>query len=247
MDKIIGVTVGTPTSPAKIEHELKPAIEVAAEKAVENMGGGNVDLSNYYTIPETDTAIAKALANAGGGSGSKDLYWQEEILSEGIMLTTDTPAIIHTGITFGDIKKLDVLQFNYSGTVSGDFFLGFLDDALKSQWYIGPLLFRNTLTSNLGYIKITLYNGGAVAEIIAGNTVRAVSMDMDKIAVVTSRGAYQINRVPNMVKLKGAIFENNDERKYPLTDDTELVLYFSNTPTADMSWKLIGGKCDVLL
>lgn len=41
MAKIIGVTVGTPTSPSKIEQDLKPVIDAAVEEAVAKAGGGS--------------------------------------------------------------------------------------------------------------------------------------------------------------------------------------------------------------
>ena len=73
MSKIIGITVGTPTSPAYMDRELKPVKTVNGVAPDENgnvnvAGGGGADLSNYYTKDETkkyvDDAIAEAIGEA---------------------------------------------------------------------------------------------------------------------------------------------------------------------------------------
>lgn len=62
MSKIIGITVGTPTSPACMDRELKPVKTVNGVSPDENgnvdVVGGNVDLSNYYTKDEINGQIA---------------------------------------------------------------------------------------------------------------------------------------------------------------------------------------------
>ena len=72
--KIIGVTVGTPTSPEKMAQEIKPVKSVngTAPDAAGNVvvaGGGDVDMSNYYTKSEVDGLVA-----AGGGSGGNGAF-----------------------------------------------------------------------------------------------------------------------------------------------------------------------------
>lgn len=59
--KIIGVTVGTPISPARVDRELKPVKTVNGVAPDENgnveVEAGSVDVSNYYTKDEIDDKI----------------------------------------------------------------------------------------------------------------------------------------------------------------------------------------------
>lgn len=57
MSKIIGVTVGTPMSPSKIENKLKPVKTVNGNAPDEN---GDVQLS--VEIPEEITALSERTA-----------------------------------------------------------------------------------------------------------------------------------------------------------------------------------------
>lgn len=54
--KIIGVTVGTPTSPAKMKEELKPVTSVNGVEADEN---GNVDVTGGINFETDNTLILK--------------------------------------------------------------------------------------------------------------------------------------------------------------------------------------------
>lgn len=73
MSRIIGVTVGTPTSPTKIENEIKPVKTINSIAPDDN---GNVELKELPGITETDngkvlmvvrgTWQAAALATYGG-------------------------------------------------------------------------------------------------------------------------------------------------------------------------------------
>ncbi len=256
MSAIWGNTIGTGIDKENLENKVT---SVNNKTGVVNLTAEDVGaLPSDTPIPSveglaSEQFVKDAIANidlpTGGGGSEKDLYWQEEILAEGVILTTDTPTMIDTGITFGDVKNLDVVQFNYGGggTVSGDFFIGFKEEANGQQWHICPLLFRGALTQQSGYVKIELYGGGAVAEIIA-SSAKPTSMDATRIATLSTRTFTTSNRSANMIRLKGATFSfDSGIHNYELTDDYKLVMYFSNAPTADLSWKMIGGKCDVLL
>lgn len=116
--KIIGVTVGTPTSPAKMAQELKPVRTINGVPPDENgnvavAGGGEVDLSNYYTKSEVDSLIPDAtdvdLSNyytkaevdgmvAGGEVNLGNYYTKAEADAKGYQTETQVRSIVETAI-----------------------------------------------------------------------------------------------------------------------------------------------------
>lgn len=59
--KIIGVTVGTPISPARIEHKIKPVKTVNGNPPDEN---GNVDVEGSFELTEEQIAMLKGVGVA---------------------------------------------------------------------------------------------------------------------------------------------------------------------------------------
>jgi len=175
---------------------------------------------------------------SGGGGEALSEEWTEEVLLSGVLATTDTAGMFDTGLTWADLKKYDMIQFSYNGTISGEVFLGFFGEGVNSQWGGTPQFFRSGL-QGVGYVRIYLLGGGTVAE-VRTSSAKATNMIISEIASLSTRNFTNMSYSANLIKIEGAV--NSNGAYGALTDDSHFKIYFSNAPTADLTWYLIGGN-----
>lgn len=236
----------SPENTWSLIHKAIPTMETVERLAGELMTGvakvPTASVGQTIKVKSVDengvpTAWEAVDFPSGGGGEALSEEWTEEVLLSGVLATTDSAGMFDTGLTWADLKKYDMIQFSYGGTISGDVFLGFFGENVTSQWGGTPLFYRGGLQQN-GYVRIYLLGGGTVAEVRTA-TSKAVNFDISKIATISTRDYNGVNS-SNLIKIKGAV--NSNVAYGSFADDSHLKIYFTNAPTADLTWYLIGGN-----